>query len=62
MGECGLDFNRDFSPRPVQLDVLEMQLHLAADTGMPLVLHERDASAALLELLQHYRPQLAEVV
>jgi TatD DNase family protein len=62
VGECGLDFNRDFSPRPVQLEVLEMQLQLAAETGMPLMLHERDASEALLALLKIYRAKLAEVV
>jgi TatD DNase family protein len=43
IGECGLDYNRDFSPRPVQRQWFEKQVELAAELGMPLFLHERDA-------------------
>ena len=44
IGETGLDFNRDYSPRPVQAQVFETQLALAEETGLPLFLHERDAA------------------
>lgn len=43
IGECGLDFNRDFSPRPKQQQVLQAQLALANQFDMPVYLHERDA-------------------
>ena len=43
VGECGLDFNRDFSPRDQQRSCFVAQLELAAKTGLPLFLHERDA-------------------
>jgi TatD DNase family protein len=43
IGECGLDFNRDFSPRPQQEKWFEAQVALAEELQMPLFLHERDA-------------------
>lgn len=48
VGECGLDFNRDFSPRNVQEAVFLAQLSLAEKVGLPLFLHERDASERFL--------------
>ncbi|KZW99342.1 DNase TatD [Pseudoalteromonas luteoviolacea] len=51
IGECGLDFNRDFSPRPVQERVCSEQLHLAQQLSMPVYLHERDAHMHLRALL-----------
>ncbi|WP_150299043.1 TatD family hydrolase [Pseudomonas profundi] len=62
IGECGLDFNRDFSPRPLQLKALEDQLSLAAELGYPVFLHERDASQTLIELLADYRDRLPAAV
>lgn len=52
VGECGLDFNRDFSPRPLQEKALEAQLALAAELRLPVFLHERDASERLLAILR----------
>lgn len=43
IGECGLDFNRNFSPQAVQIDVFDKQIHLAVEKNMPLFLHQRDA-------------------
>ncbi|MEH6565366.1 MAG: TatD family hydrolase [Halopseudomonas sp.] len=62
VGECGLDFNRDFSPRPAQLKALEAQLAVAVETGLPVFLHEREASDTLLPLLRDYRDQLSGAV
>lgn len=62
VGECGLDFNRDFSPRPQQEKALEAQLALAVETGLPVFLHERDANARLLAILKTYRDQLSAAV
>ncbi|WP_339648462.1 TatD family hydrolase [Halopseudomonas pelagia] len=62
IGECGLDFNRDFSPRPQQIKALEQQLQLAVDLQLPVFLHERDASTLLIDLLKDYRDHLPRAV
>jgi TatD DNase family protein len=51
VGETGLDFNRNYSPPEAQERAFLWQLELAGDTGLPLFLHERDASARLLDIL-----------
>ncbi|SDS42578.1 Sec-independent protein translocase TatD [Halopseudomonas xinjiangensis] len=62
IGECGLDFNRDFSPRPSQIKALEEQLEIAVELRLPLFLHERDASELLIDVLQSYRDRLPAAV
>ena len=62
VGECGLDFNRDFSPRPQQEKALEEQLELAVQLQMPVFLHERDASERLLAILRQFRERLPAAV
>jgi len=62
VGECGLDFNRDFSPRPQQEKVLEAHLALAVELQMPVFLHERDANQRLLDILRDYRDRLPAAV
>lgn len=42
IGECGLDYDRMFSPRDVQIEWFRRQAELAVELGMPLFLHERD--------------------
>lgn len=53
-GECGLDFNRNFSSRDGQLKVFEAQLELAVSSGKPVFLHERDAFDEQLSLLSRH--------
>lgn len=62
IGETGLDFNRDFSPRPVQETVFEQQLALACELRLPLFLHQRDAHPRFLAILQDFRDQLPGAV
>lgn len=62
IGECGLDYNRDFSPRDTQRAVLTAQLELAVESGLPVFLHERDAHDDFLRILQAFRPQLSKAV
>lgn len=62
VGECGLDFNRDFSPRGQQEKVLEAHLALAVELQMPVFLHERDANQRLLDILRDYRDRLPAAV
>lgn len=59
VGETGLDFNRDYSPRPVQEKVFEAHLAMAADTGKPVFLHQRDAHSRFLPILKGFRDQLS---
>ncbi len=51
IGECGLDFFRDFSPRGQQEEAFRLQLELAIQTGLPLFLHQRDAHERFLGIL-----------
>lgn len=62
IGECGLDYNRMFSPRDTQLDVFEQQLQLAAELRLPVYLHERDALEDQLELLSRYRAEIPRLL
>tara|TARA_Y100001934_G_scaffold116983_1_gene143281 strand:+ start:1365 stop:2138 length:774 start_codon:yes stop_codon:yes gene_type:complete len=59
IGECGLDYNRDFSPREVQRSVFERQLSIAAELNKPVYLHERDAFDDQYQLLERYIPALS---
>lgn len=52
VGECGLDFFRNFSPPGAQRSALEQQLDLAAETGKPLFLHQRGAHTELMDRLR----------
>lgn len=54
IGEIGLDYHYDHSPRDVQKAVLEMQLELALKVNLPIVIHSRDAEDDLLEALTRY--------
>lgn len=62
IGECGLDFNRDFSPRSQQEQWFEAQLELAFALELPLFLHERDAHERFLEILRPYRDRVPAAV
>lgn len=62
IGECGLDFNRDFSPRPQQEAVFEAQLALAAELNLPVFMHCRDAHERFIEILRPWRDKLPAAV
>ncbi|MWV12729.1 hydrolase TatD [Pseudomonas sp. R-28-1W-6] len=62
VGECGLDFNRDFSPRPQQEKALEEQLALAVELQRPVFLHEREAGERLTAILREFRDRLPAAV
>lgn len=59
IGECGLDYYRDFSPREVQQEAFHRQLELAANVGKPIFLHERDAHADFVSILREHPQALA---
>jgi TatD DNase family protein len=62
IGECGLDFNRNFSTAHEQEYAFIEQLELAIDLQLPVFMHERDASTRLISLLKPYLAQLSNVV
>ena len=62
IGECGLDYNRNFSPQDAQRKCFEDQLKLAARIGKPVFLHERDAFDDFFAILKNYRADLPGAV
>jgi TatD DNase family protein len=62
VGECGLDFFRDYSPRAAQRSAFTAQLELAASCGRPVFLHQRDAHDEFVAMLKPFRPRLAGAV
>jgi TatD DNase family protein len=62
VGECGLDYFRNFSPREAQLDAFRRQLDIARDTGLPVFLHQRDAHDDFVETLERALPHLSRAV
>ena len=52
MGECGLDFYYDHSPRDAQFRALREQWELAIDLGLPVVVHNRDSNDEMLTVVR----------
>ena len=61
LGECGLDYFRDLSPRAAQRSAFIAQLELAVELRKPVFLHQRDAHADFHAILREFRPQLTTV-
>lgn len=65
IGECGLDYNRMFSPAEIQMEVFIAQMEIANKYNLPLYLHERDAHDDFYNLLCIYKakyPNLTGIV
>lgn len=62
VGECGLDYYRDLSPRDRQRSAFERQIEIAIETGLPLFLHQRDAHEDFLAILRPAMKQLSRGV
>ncbi|KAK7590299.1 hypothetical protein V9T40_001912 [Parthenolecanium corni] len=62
VGECGLDYTKDFSPRDVQRMVFERQIALACKIRKPLVLREKGAHEDMIEILKKYKEMLPTLV
>lgn len=57
LGEIGLDYHYDFSPRAIQRDVFVEQMRVAADARKPIIIHTREAWEDTLALIeQHWKP------
>lgn len=57
VGEIGLDYHYDFSPRELQLEFFEKQLILANKNNLPVIVHDREAHADTMDLLKKYKPK-----
>jgi TatD DNase family protein len=55
VGEIGLDFFRDLSPREIQIEAFKTQLELAAKHKKPVIIHCRDAYVDLVDILKSYK-------
>ena len=62
IGECGLDYFRNFSPRDAQLTAFQSQLDIAVNSGLPVFLHNRDAHDDFVEVLEPMLPKLSRAV
>ena len=62
VGETGLDYFRDFSPRPAQRSAFERQLQIGVDTGKPLFLHQRDAHEDFMAVMKNFDGKLGAAV
>ena len=54
IGECGLDYYYDYSPKSVQKKVFIEQIKAAQETGLPLIIHTRDADEDTMDILDTY--------
>ena len=58
VGEIGLDYFRDRTPRDLQVKAFEKQLELASEAGLPVIVHNREASQDILEILSAWQTGL----
>lgn len=54
IGEIGLDYYYDFSPREVQMEALRLQMALAEELNLPVVIHDRDAHEDCMEMVRAF--------
>jgi len=62
IGECGLDYNRDFSPRNKQKKWFEKQIQLAHEMDMPLFLHDRESYDDFRAIVEKYEGKIKNAV
>ncbi len=57
IGEIGLDYHYEGYDREAQIELFRMQLQLARELHLPVIVHSRDATADCMEILREYRPE-----
>lgn len=62
VGETGLDYHRNYSPREAQLSAFEQQLAIATECGKPLFLHQRDAHADFMAVMKTFQSRISRAV
>ncbi len=62
IGEIGLDYYRDLSPRGLQQEMFQSQIELAMDLGLPIIVHDRDAHGDTMDILRGFSGQIEGVL
>ena len=62
IGEIGLDYYRDLSPRELQRDAFAAQIELANELSLPVIIHNRESTKDLLAILRSHRPAAGGVI
>lgn len=57
IGEIGLDFHYDFSPRDIQIEMFERQVRISKELDIPIIVHDREAHEETYKILRKYRPK-----
>ena len=57
VGEIGLDYHYDFSPRDLQKEIFAKQLEISKEFDLPVIIHDREAHEDTLELVKKYQPK-----
>jgi len=57
LGEIGLDFHYDFSPREKQIEMFERQVKIAKELDIPIIVHDREAHEEAYKILRKYKPK-----
>lgn len=57
IGEIGLDFHYDFSPRDKQIEMFERQVKLSKELDIPIIVHDREAHEETYKILRKYKPK-----
>ena len=60
IGEIGLDYHYDNSPRDVQRKIFERQLQIAVDTNLPVIIHTREADEDTITILKNFSKTLKQ--
>lgn len=58
IGEIGLDYYRDYSPHELQKEIFRVQLDLAAQLALPIVIHNRNADVDMFQMLSEWQSEL----
>lgn len=62
IGEIGLDYHYDFSDRETQMRFFRSQMDLAAETGLPVIIHDREAHGDVFDVIRMYRGRVRGII
>lgn len=62
LGEMGLDYYRNLSPRDMQKEMFRKQIELAVEVGLPIIVHDREAHGDTVEILRQYKGRIGGVL
>ena len=62
IGEIGLDYHYDFSDRKTQMRFFRAQMDMAAETGLPVIIHDREAHGDVFDVIRSYRGRVHGII